>query len=128
MKSISLMLLPLPAMAASAPEFNAAASLGALIVVVALIFFLAWMLKKMRLPMLGGHKDLCVVRQLPVGAKERVMVIQAGDEQFLVGVTSQSIQLISKLTTPISTTKEKVTMPNSSFAQQLSQVVKRHDN
>lgn len=128
MKWMSVILLPLPAMAATAPEFNAAASIGALIVVVALILFLAWVLKKMRLPMLGGHKDLCVVRQLPVGAKERVMVIQAGDEQFLVGVTTQSIQLISKLSTPISITKEKSSMPNSSFAQQLSQVVKRHEH
>jgi flagellar protein FliO/FliZ len=128
MKWISVMLIPLPAMAASSPQFNAAASFGALILVVALILFLAWLLKKMRFPMFGGHSDLCVVRQLAVGAKERVMVIQAGEEQFLVGVTAQSIQLIAKLETPISTAKETSTVSKSTFAQQLSQVIKRHEN
>lgn len=122
------LIFPLPAMAATSTQFDAFASFGALILVVALILFLAWVLKKMRLPMLGAHSDLCVVRQLPVGAKERVMVIQAGEEQFLVGVTSQSIQLISKLDEPISTTKEKSTTPKTSFAQQLSRVIKRDDN
>ncbi|MGX9417242.1 flagellar biosynthetic protein FliO [Vibrio sp. RC27] len=128
MKWMIIGLLPLPAMAAStAPQFDIAASFGALILVIVFILFLAWMLKKMRLPMLGAQSDLSVVRQLPVGTKERVMVIQAGEEQFLVGVTTQSIQLISKLETPISTTKEKGDAPKSSFAQQLNQVIKRHD-
>lgn len=127
MKWLSLLLLPLPVMAAPADSFDVAASLGALVLVVALILFLAWLLKKMRFPMLGGQSDLCVIRQLPVGTKERIMVVQAGDEQFLIGVTSQNIQLISKLEQPLATAREHVSAPPSTFAQQLSQVIKRHE-
>jgi flagellar protein FliO/FliZ len=128
MRWMSLLFLSLPVMAAPEGQFDVGASFGALALVVALILFLAWALKKMRLPMLGGQSDLSILRQLPVGTKERVIIIQAGEEQFLVGVTSQSIQLLSKLEHPISDIKEKSSLlPRSSFAQQLSQVIRRHD-
>ncbi len=126
MKWMGLLLLPLPVMAAPAEQFDVAASLGALVLVVALILFLAWLLKKMRLPMMGGQKDLCVVRQLPVGTKERLLIVQAGEEQFLIGVTSQSVQLLSKLDKPLSSVNG-VDASSLSFAQQLAQVIKRHD-
>ncbi|MEF1174177.1 flagellar biosynthetic protein FliO, partial [Vibrio sinaloensis] len=69
-----------------------------------------------------------VVRQIPVGTRERIMIVQAGEEQFLVGVTAQSIQLISKLDKPIS--QEELNKPAfaaSPFASQLSQLLKKHD-
>jgi flagellar protein FliO/FliZ len=50
------------------------------------------------------------------------MIVQAGEDQFLVGVTSQSIQLISKLDTPI--TQEE--LASGSFADQMSQLLKKN--
>lgn len=127
MKWLSLWLFALPVWAAPADSFDVAASIGALALVVALILFLAWLLKKMRFPMMGGASDLSIVRQLPIGTKERIMVVQAGEEQFLIGVTAQSIQLLSKLEQPLKSAKESSPAAASSFAQQLSQVIKRHD-
>ena len=72
---------------------------------------------------MGNQKGLNVVRQLAVGTRERILIIQAGEEQFLVGVTPQSIQLISKLEKPLSQ-EELATSP---FANQLTQLLKKND-
>jgi flagellar protein FliO/FliZ len=63
------------------------------------------------------------VRQVAVGTRERIAVVQAGDEQFLVGITTQSVNLISRLDKPIT---EQVTEA-APFANQLTQLLKKDD-
>ena len=107
------------AFAAAEPVgLDLATTVGSLLLVVMVILAMAWMLKRMRMPQLGSQNDFTIVRQLALGTKERLVVIQAGEEQFVVGVTSQQIQLISKLETPL-------TVSNSApFASQLNQLLK----
>jgi flagellar protein FliO/FliZ len=81
--------------------FDVTATIGSLVLVIFLILALAWLLKRMRFSALNNQNGLSVLRQLSVGTKERVAVIQAGEEQFLIGITTQSIQLIAKLEKPI---------------------------
>ncbi|WNJ94647.1 flagellar biosynthetic protein FliO [Vibrio ruber] len=97
-------------------------TLGSLIFVVAIILVLALLLKKMRLPALGHQKDLMIIRQLPIGTKEKLLVVQAGEEQFLVGATSHSIQLISKLEQPLTSKSQAAEHP---FAGQLNRFLKK---
>ncbi len=104
-------------------ELDWATTMGSLIFVVAFILFLAWLLKRMRLPAFSNQKGLNVVRQIVVGHKERIVIVQAGEEQFLVGVTAQSIQLISKLEKPLSQEE----MATSPFSNQLTQLLKNND-
>ncbi|WP_438878575.1 flagellar biosynthetic protein FliO, partial [Bacillus cereus group sp. Bce005] len=78
-----------------------ATTLGSLLFVLGFILFLAWLLKRMKVPVFGQQKGFQIIRQLPVGTKERIMIVQAGEEQFLIGVTSHSIQLIAKLDSPL---------------------------
>ncbi|KHA58781.1 flagellar biosynthesis protein FliO [Vibrio variabilis] len=109
-------------------QLDWATTFGSLLFVIVFILFLAWLLKRMRIPALVNQQGLSVVRQIPVGTRERIMIVQAGEEQFLVGVTAQSIQLISKLDKPIS--QEELNKPAfaaSPFASQLSQLLKKHD-
>jgi len=119
-----------PALAApEASQFNVFAALGSLIFVIALILFLAWLMKRLRIPALGREKDFSVIRQLPLGTRERLMVIKAGEEQFVIGMTSQSIQLISKLDTPLKDDNDAVSHSklSSSFAKQLNQLLKKNE-
>ncbi|WP_435532912.1 flagellar biosynthetic protein FliO [Vibrio marisflavi] len=104
-------------------QLDLATTLGSLLFVIVVILGLTWLLKRMKVPTLVNQKGLCVVRQLPVGPKERIMIVQAGEEQFLVGVTSQSIQLLSKLDKPL--TQEE--LESSSFSTQFSQLFKKND-
>lgn len=122
--SILLMLSPLAnADVTTGNQLDLATTLGSLLFVILFILVLAWLIKRMKVPTLVNQKGLCVVRQLPVGPKERIMIVQAGDEQFLVGVTSQSIQLLSKLDKPL--TQEE--LESSSFSTQFSQLFKKND-
>ncbi|MFQ3209766.1 MAG: flagellar protein FliO/FliZ, partial [Colwellia sp.] len=47
--------------------------------------------------------QLKVVTSLSLGAKERLVVIQAGEQQLLLGVTAQQVTLIERLTEPLAT-------------------------
>lgn len=85
---------------------------------------LAWVLKRMKVPSLVNQQGLKIVRQIPVGTKERIAIVQAGEEQFLVGITAQSIQLISKLEQPLD--ENEVSQP--AFASQLSKIMKKQQN
>ena len=48
-----------------------------------------------------GTANLKVVASMMAGSKERVMVIDVGGEQHLLGVTAHNINHLAKLTTPI---------------------------
>lgn len=122
-KFMMLFLFASPAFAVQSEQFDIAATLGSLLFVIAIIIGMAWLLKRMRVPAFGQQKGLNVVRQLPVGTKERLMIVQAGEEQFLIGVTAQSIQLISKLETPL-TQEELESVP---FSNSLTQLLKKND-
>nr|WP_246335942.1 flagellar biosynthetic protein FliO [Vibrio marinisediminis] len=111
--------------APSAPssQFDWATTFGSLLFVIALILLMAWLLKRMRVPTMANQKGLSVVRQIAVGTRERIVIVQAGEEQFLVGITPQSIQLISKLDKPLSQEE----LAASPFANQLTQLLKKND-
>ncbi len=73
----------------------------ALALVVALIFALAWLLR--RLPG-GGFRPaegLTLVASLPLGAKERVVVVEVGGRQLLLGVTAGGIRTLHELPEPL---------------------------
>ncbi|MFA0086124.1 flagellar biosynthetic protein FliO [Vibrio sp. 10N.261.51.F12] len=108
-------------LAAGQSPFDLAATLGALVLVIVVILGLAWLLKRMKVPSMMNQQGLKIVRQIPVGTKERIAIVEAGEEQFLVGITAQSIQLISKLDTPL--TQEENAQP--AFAAQLSKLMKK---
>ncbi len=120
-----LMLSPTAMAAPAAPssQLDWATTFGSLLFVIALILFLAWLLKRMRVPTIANQKGLSVVRQIAVGTRERIAIVQAGEEQFLVGITPQSIQLIYKLEKPLSQEE----LAASPFANQLTQLLKKND-
>ncbi|MBE5150603.1 flagellar type III secretion system pore protein FliP [Vibrio parahaemolyticus] len=121
--ALALMLSAPYAFAAAPSNLDLATTLGSLVLVIGVILLLAWLLKRMQVPALGQQKGLRIVSQLPVGTKERIAVVQVGEEQFLVGITSQSIQILAKLEKPL---KEEELATNA-FASQFSQLIKKND-
>ncbi|CAK2545188.1 flagellar protein FliO/FliZ [Vibrio crassostreae] len=121
---VGLLIVPSIAFAATPPSLDLATTFGSLIFVIAFILFIAWLLKRMQVPAMSNQQGLAIVRQIPVGTKERIAIVQAGDEQFLVGITTHSIQLISKLDKPL--TQEM--LEKSTFSSQLSQLIKKDAN
>ncbi len=107
-----------------ATQLDLAATTGSLVLVIAVILGLAWLLKRMRVPNLVQQQGLKIVRQLPVGTKERIAIVEAGNEQFLVGITPQSIQLISKLDEPLKDAEAAKPV----FANHLAQLLSKNAN
>lgn len=122
-KLAALFLIPVPGLAATSSQLDLATTLGSLLFVIALILLLAWLLKRMRVPAFGQQKGLSIIKQLPVGTRERVMIIQVGEDQYLIGVTAQSIQLLAKLDNPL--IQEE--LPATAFSHQLMQLLKKHE-
>ena len=72
-----------------------------LIVVLVLIVVLAIFVKKLN-PNLANSDEFKVVRSLPLGSRERLMVVEIDNAQHLLGVTPHSINYLHKLESPLS--------------------------
>lgn len=92
-----------------------------LLLVLALIFSLAWLAKKMRFMPAGMHNPdvMRPLASMHLGPKEKLVLIEIGKQQLLLGVTSQQVNLIHQLAEPINLAEE--TQKTAKFAQIFSQ-------
>ena len=106
--------------------------LGALAGVLLLIFAAAWLLRRLQQGQGGGRGHLRIVSVLPLSAKERVILIQAGEEQVLMGVSGAGIQHLHTLDSPIDLEATpgsdagdlRANGPGVSFAEQLKSIMR----
>ncbi|WP_088330191.1 flagellar biosynthetic protein FliO [Lacimicrobium sp. SS2-24] len=71
-----------------------------LALVVALVFMLGYLMRRFNVTH-SGSAQFKLIGSMSVGTKERIMVVEVGEEQFLLGVTSQNINHLARLQTPI---------------------------
>lgn len=74
---------------------------GALMLVLLVIVALAWLLRGMQRMSGNWRSDLRVVGQIPLGSRERAVVVEVGDEQFLLGVGPGQVRLLCRLDQPL---------------------------
>ena len=91
-----------------------------LVVVIAFILLFAWLAQKSRV-FGSNHAHLKVVASLPLGPKERLMVVQVGDEQLVIGVTGQQINLLQTLNQPLPVSGNEL----NPFANKLALMMKQ---
>jgi flagellar protein FliO/FliZ len=92
-----------------------------LMLVVLVIIGLAFVVKKLN-PNVGNSRDFKVIRSLPLGTKERLMVIEIDNKQHLLGVTPHSINYLHQLEQPL----EEAQVP--AFAKELSRFLGNQNN
>ena len=118
------LILSLFAMPLYAVENNATAGLlqwlFSSLLVLGIIIALAWGLKKSRLVPQMGRPDFKVLFTLPVGYKEKLMIVQAGEQQLLLGVTAQQISFLTEINPPLA-----ITASAPVFAQHLSRWINK---
>lgn len=71
--------------------------LGTTLLVLALIFVIAYLLKKTQLMRFASSKNMTIMGQLSLGPKERLIHVRIGHQDLLIGVAANSINLICKL-------------------------------
>jgi flagellar protein FliO/FliZ len=81
-------------------NMDAGSMILSLLMVLVLIVISAFVLKRFNLTQHDGSQ-LKVLASLSLGTKERVVVIQAGKQQLLLGVTAQKITLLDHLAEPL---------------------------
>lgn len=114
-----------PALAATTTTANPPPSTGLLqwlvscFLVIGLILLLAWLLKKSRLVPAMAQNQLRVISALPLGNREKLLVVKVGEQQVLLGMTPTSINLLCQLETPLA--EQAATVP---FAAQLAKLMK----
>lgn len=103
--SCALMTAPVAAPVA-APAVDSGAEvirvLISLLGVVALIFFVGWLSRRAQVRVRPGGRKIRVIESMPVGIKERVMLLEVGGTQLLVGASpTGGLRTLHVLATPV---------------------------
>lgn len=88
-----------------------------------LIFGLAWLMKKMQLTQHSQNGLIRIISAISVGPRDRIALIQVGEEQILVGLTPGRIEKLHTLISPLETEDHRG--DNGSFAHKFNQLIKR---
>lgn len=115
--------------APAAGEPFGAASLGqfafGLFAVVGAILALAWVLRRMYRIQGGVQGRMRVLAGLPLGSRERVVLLQVGDEQVLLGVAPGRVSRLHVLERPLETQAAPAAEADEGFAARLAAAMRR---
>ncbi|TLX59374.1 flagellar biosynthetic protein FliO [Stutzerimonas nosocomialis] len=124
-------LATLPAFAAEPAATMSSASMGSqvtklllgLLLVIGLIFLLAWLLRRVQQLNPRGAHVIKLISTQALGPRDRLVLVQVGGEQVLLGISAGRI-------TPLHVLKEPVHLPdaepaNPEFAQRLMELLGR---
>lgn len=68
-----------------------------MLLVLALIPAAAWLLRRSGLAQPGAAGGLRIVAQLPLGPRDRLVIVEAGDRRWLLGVSASGIRRLGTL-------------------------------
>lgn len=104
-------------------QSNSTLVLGKIVISLALVILLVlglgWLFKKLTLR-LPGNRQIKVICAMPLGQRERILVIEIQGKQRVIGVTPHSINLLFELENPLP--EEKLA---SDFHTQLQSFLKK---
>ena len=94
---------------------------GGLLIVVLVIFLLAWVVKKFNLNQQSQNGLIRIIAGLSIGTRDRIVLLQVGEEQILLGLTQGRIEKLHTLAVPLEAPGEPP--ETSSFATRLSRLM-----
>jgi flagellar protein FliO/FliZ len=101
-------------------NMDAMSMIMSLLMVLAVIVVSAMILKRFQ-GVRHNINGLKIVTSLHLGAKEKLVVVQAGKQQLLLGVTAQQITLLETLDDPLVSPEDQ----SVDFAQSLAKLLKQ---
>ena len=94
---------------------------GGLILIVALILLLAWLVKKFNLNQQSHSGLIKIIAGLSIGTRDRIVLLQIGEEQILLGLTPGRIEKLHTLAQPLEAPGEQVV--SGSFASKINRLM-----
>ena len=70
---------------------------GMLLFVLAVIYLMAWLLRKQQHLPQASQRELSLIESLPLGKNERLCLVKAGDRYLLLGVSASSVNQIGEI-------------------------------
>ncbi|WP_444845567.1 flagellar biosynthetic protein FliO, partial [Duganella caerulea] len=123
------MTIPTPQPAATSPGGGLLQSLFALVFVVALMLGAAWLLKRFGPKNFGGgNSNVKLVGALSVGARERILVVEVGEQWIVVGASPGRMNALA--TMPRQESSEPATtaaLPTANFAEWFKQTIEKRN-
>lgn len=95
-----------------------------LLFVVAVIFMLAWVMRRMGAATLKPNALLKTVSSLSIGQRERIVLVQLGEQQLLLGVAPGRVQTLHVLDSPLHIDPADSSVAGS-FAEKLKSIVSK---
>ncbi|MFJ4153778.1 flagellar biosynthetic protein FliO [Pseudomonas sp. NPDC089752] len=93
-----------------------------LLLVVGLIFFLAWLLRRMQGAAPKGGQVIEIVGSRALGPRDRLLLVQVGKEQILIGHTPGSIEALHVMAEPVEV-PASARQATPEFAQRLMELM-----
>ncbi|MDY0207189.1 MAG: flagellar biosynthetic protein FliO [Pseudomonas sp.] len=96
-----------------------------LMLVIGLIFLLAWLVRRIQqsLPVKSSNQVISLLASQALGPRDRLLLVQVGKEQILLGLTPGTITPLHVLQEPVDISAPEGNM-TSAFAQRLAKVLK----
>lgn len=94
-----------------------------LFAVLIFIGVVAWLVRRMPGLTRSGDGSMRVVSGIPVGQRERIILVEVGDEQLVVGVAPGRVELLHHLKEPVSSAPQGAA--GNDFAHRLQERLQR---
>jgi flagellar protein FliO/FliZ len=94
-----------------------------LLLIIGLIFGLSWFVKRFSHGTFAGNAHLKIIATMPLGTRERIVLIDAGGQQLLLGITPTQINTLHVFDVPVTTPTGDVN--NSDFGRKLMAILQR---
>lgn len=95
----------------------------ALLGIIGLIFAISWFVKRFSQGTFSANTHIKVISAMPSGTRERIVLIDVGGQQLLVGITSTSINTLHVFETPIAVNSKVDTQ--SDFSRKLMSILQQ---
>ncbi len=95
---------------------------GGLLLVLFIVILVAWLVRRVGGVTMVGGGVMSIIGGMSMGARERVVLLQVGEEQLLIGLSPGRIQKLHVLKNPIDIQPKKIV--DNNFANKLSEVLR----
>jgi flagellar protein FliO/FliZ len=99
--------------------------MGGLALIITLIFGLSWFVKRFAQGGFMQNPSMKVVSSMPLGTRERLMLVDVGGKQLLLGVTATQINTLHVFDEPVVVQTEKNQPVTSEFSQKLMAILQQ---
>lgn len=95
----------------------------ALMGIIGLIFAISWFVKRFSQGSFSANAHIKVISAMPLGTRERIVLIEAGGQQLLLGITSTNINTLHVFEAPIMVDNKADTQ--SDFSRKLMAILQQ---